>query len=250
MAVLVITAANLYFAGSDVLVYMYHSVREEPVNPDDADLSVRPKDFEKQLAFFAESGRETVFASELAGLPSGGKYLVLTLDDGYEDNYTEVFPLLKKYNCKATVFMITRLIGKEGYLSAAQIKEMTESGLVSVQSHTVSHEPLALGDKEYEDVDFEMRASRAAIERISGREVTAVALPNGSYDSVVLDIAAKYYDVIFSGTSLKPYNGDLLDLNRTGIYRHHSPWDVKAMTKWRGLYAIKRLGQKLIPFWK
>lgn len=243
-AVVGITVVNLYFSSTDVLVYMYHSVRDDPVNPDDADLSVRVEEFEKQLAFFAEHKRKTIFASELADIADGEKYLLITFDDGYEDNYTEVYPLLKKYNCKATIFMITRLIGKEGYLSAEQIREMTESGLVSVQSHTVSHDPLALGDKEYEDVDYEMRTSKLILEAISGKNVDSVALPNGSYDPVVLDIAGNYYDIIFSGTSLRPNSIDLLDVQRTGIYRHHSTWDVKAMTNYRGLYTLKRVVQK------
>ena len=245
-ALLGMIALNVYYAGSDVIVYMYHSVSEEPVNADDEELSVRPESFERQLRFFAESGRRTIFASELAGLEKGGKYLVLTFDDGYEDNYTEVFPLLKKYDCKATIFMITRLIGKEGYLSADQIREMTASGLVSVQSHTVSHEPLALGDKEFEDVDDEFRCSKIALQAITGQRVNAVSVPNGSYDSVVLDIAKGYYDVIFSGTSFKLYDYNTLDVPRIGIYRRHTLGEVKNLTNRRGTYMVMRMLQKLV----
>ena len=157
-----------------------------------------------------------------------------------------MFPLLKKYGCKATIFMITSLIGKEGYLSAEQIREMTASGLVSVQSHTVSHEPLALGDKEFEDVDGEFRNSKIVLQTISGKRVNAVAVPNGSYDPVVLDIAQGYYDVIFSGTSFKLYDYNPLDVPRIGIYRRHTLWEVKALTEQRGTYMAVRTLQKLI----
>ena len=245
-AVIGILALNVYFASTDVIVFMYHSVREKPVNPADSDLSVKTSEFEKQLAYFAKSGRKTIFAEELTNLSKGDKCIVITLDDGYEDNYTDVFPLLKKYNCKATIFMITSLIDAQGYLSSEQIREMTESGLVSVQSHTVSHEPLALGDKTYEDVDEELRASKAALEQISGRPVTGLAVPNGSYDAVVLDVAKKYYDVIFTGMGIQPYDYDVTDVNRTGIYRRHTVWDVKAMTKYRGFYIVKRTIQKVL----
>ncbi len=227
---------------------MYHSVREKPVNEDAAELSVRPAEFEKQLKFFKEKRMISLFASELKGRQSKhADYVVITLDDGYEDNYTQVFPLLKKYNCKATIFMITSLIGQEGYLSAEQIREMTESGLVSVQSHTVSHEPLALGDKVYEDVDRELGESKAALEAISGAAVDSVAMPNGSFDDVVIEIAKKYYDVIFTDISFRTYSlEDINDIHRVGIYRRHTLADVKAMTDRRGFYVVKRAAQKLL----
>ena len=192
------------YINSKVFIYMYHSVREEPVNPEADELSVKPSEFEKHLAYFSKRGIKTLFADELPDLgPDDVHCVALTFDDGYEDNYTEAFPLLKKYNCKATIFMITSLIDQPGYLSSEQIREMTESGLVSVQSHTVSHEPLALGDKLYEDVDYELGESKRILEAISGRPVTALAMPNGSYDSAVIEIAKKYYDVAFTGTDFR-----------------------------------------------
>ncbi len=239
---------NIRLAGSRVIVYMYHSVREDPVNPDDPDLSVRPSELEKQLRFFKGRGIRTVFASELAGLEPGNERCVaLTFDDGYEDNYTEVFPLLKKYGCKATVFMITGLIDQEGYLTADEIREMTDSGLVSVQSHTVSHEPLALGDKVYEEVVYEMEESQKRLEAVTGAPVDALAIPNGSYDGAVLDIAGRYYDVIFTGTDFRGFDGDKIrDIHRVGIYRYHTVGDIRRMTDNRGLYLVRRVLQKLV----
>ncbi len=239
---------NAYFSSSNVVVYMYHSVREIPVNVDAPELSVRPSEFEKQLKFFGEQRMISLFASELGrDLSKHGRYVAITFDDGYEDNYTEVFPLLKKYNIKATIFMITSLIGKEGYLTADQIKEMTESGLVSVQSHTVSHEPLALGDKEYEEVDYEFAVSKYLLERITGAEVNAVAMPNGSFDAVVMELAKKYYDVIFTDISFRTFSQeDICDIHRVGIYRRHDISDVKAITNRRGLYIVKRAAEKLL----
>lgn len=239
---------NIYYSGSNVVVYMYHSVREEPVNSDAADLSVRPSEFEKQLAFFKSKRMQSLTASDLKrDLSKHRKYVVLTFDDGYEDNYTEVFPLLKKYDMKATIFVITSRIGKEGYLTAEQIREMAQSGLVSIQSHTVSHEPLALGDKEFEDVTYELGISKYLLEKISGKRVDAVSMPNGSFDGVVLDIAKGYYDVIFTDTSFRTYSPeDIFDIHRVGIYRHHSLDDVKEITQRRGLYVIKRGIEKLL----
>lgn len=244
-------ALGYRFVNSSVLIYMYHSVSEEPISIDsgydEPELSVKPSEFEKQLEFFSKRGLKTVFADELPELDtSRGRYLVLTFDDGYEDNYTEAFPLLKKYNCKATIFMITSLIDAPGYLTSDQIREMTQSGLVSVQSHTVTHQPLAWWYRDYDDVVYELGDSKRVLESISGRPVTALSVPNGSYDSAVMDIAEKYYDVMITGTNLRTYSDkDLMDLQRIGIYRRHKLSDIRRMTDNRGVYFIKRIFQKL-----
>lgn len=238
---------NVYFSGSNISLYMYHSISEEPLNPEDADLSVRPEEFEKQLKFFKSRNMTSVTVSELGReLSRHGKYIAITFDDGYEDNYTQAFPLLKKYNTKATIFVITSLIGKEGYLTAEQIREMSQSGLVSIQSHTVSHSPLALGDKTREDVGYEFGVSKYILEKITGEKVDAVSMPNGSYDKVVIEIAKNYYNVICTASGMRAYSPeDISDAHRVGIYRHHTLSDVKAITDRRGAYVIKRFAEKL-----
>lgn len=248
MLAAVFLGMNIYYSSSNVSVYMYHSVREVPVNEDDPELSVRPSEFEQQLKYFSKKRVHDIFASELKGQQSKhARYVVLTFDDGYEDNYTEVFPLLKKYRIKATIFMITSLIDKEGYLTSEQIKEMTDSGLVSVQSHTVSHEPLALGDKVYEEVDAELGQSKAVLEEITGEAVDCLSMPNGSFDGVVRDIARQYYDVIFTGDGFRVYSRENIDdIYRVGIYRRHTADDVRNMTEKRALYLVKRTIQKLL----
>lgn len=230
------------------MAYMYHSVSDEPFNPDGSELSVLPEQFEKQLAYLQNSGIETVFASELPELDetTGPRRVVLTFDDGYEDNYTEAFPLLKKYGCKATIFMIAGCIDQPGYLTTAQIREMTDSGLVSIQSHTVSHVPLAWGDKTYEDVVYQLGESKRIIEEAAGAPVTALAIPNGNFDETIVDIAGDYYNVAFTGTGFRNYSkADIMDIYRVGIYRRHTAADLRRMTEHRILYVVKRGLEKL-----
>lgn len=243
----VVLLLGISAADATVTVFMYHSVSEEPIS-DEPELSVKVSELEKQLKFFNDNGIITVFAGELPDVKSdGGRYVALTFDDGYVDNYTQLFPLLKKYNCKATIFMITANINWDGYLTDWQMKEMTDSGLVSVQSHTVSHLPMAESGLDSERVEYELNASRDAIESITGQRVNVLSMPNGSYDKEIMAKARESYDVIFTAADFEPFSSNRLwDVHRIGIYRRHTLDDIKAMTDNRGLYLIKRTLQKLV----
>ena len=71
------------------------------------------------------------------------KPILVTLDDGYYSNYEYIFPILKKYNVKASIFIVTDKIGKEidgkKYLNWEQCREMQDSGLVEIFSHSKKH---------------------------------------------------------------------------------------------------------------
>lgn len=167
---------------------VYHSVTHSA--PDKFDyLFVRPNDFEDQLKLLKELEFQTLFADEwhMTETPS----VIITFDDGYEDNYIVVFPLLKKYNVKATVFIIADMIGKESYLSESQIIEMYDSGLVSFQSHTLKHENLLNLTKE--ELTNDLRLSALRIKDILGYDVKAISYPNGAYNHLVVSTASQFY---------------------------------------------------------
>lgn len=69
------------------------------------------------------------------------KPVILTFDDGYEDNYTEMLPILEEYGMKATVYVITNQIGQPGYLTWDQLRAMQVRG-IEIGSHTANHDPL------------------------------------------------------------------------------------------------------------
>ena len=204
IAVLLITGAVFYFtlgrklkysgtfptsvSGTAPTVLTYHLVSDEVFGNDDY-LFVRPSEFEEQLKLLSDRGYSFLFADEwgINDTPS----VIVTFDDGYTDNYTEMFPLLKKYNAKATIFLISDMIGKDYYLTEEQIKEMVDSGLVSFQSHTAGHSQLH--DLTEEELRSELNGSIQAIERITGEKVNAISYPNGKYSYSMLDTVAEYY---------------------------------------------------------
>ena len=190
-------------------IYMFHSVSDTPISSD-TDLSVTTENFEN-------------FLSELTKHSHGGflgeySEYYITFDDGYEDNYTNAFPLLQKYNVKATIFVVTSLIGKDGYCSAEQLYEMAHSGLVSVQSHGVSHTDLTtLSDTE---ILTELVVSHDELERITDSKIYAFSYPNGGYNDTVLELIGQsgiYTHAVSTKTPNWSRSQDLFALPRTGV---------------------------------
>ena len=184
------TSSNVIPKGVTVPVLMYHAVSDNIWGI--RELFVSPSNMEAQLKYLVNNGYDPIFFSDLAHVDQYDKPVILTFDDGYDDNYTELFPLLKKYNVKATIFVITDYIGANHKMTAQQIKEMAESGLVSIQSHTATHSHLSeLSEKSLEQ---EMERSQMAIMRITGIMPDVLCYPYGDYSALAKKVAARYYN--------------------------------------------------------
>ena len=72
------------------------------------------------------------------------------------------------------------------------LKEMSNSGLIEIGSHTASHPKLNTLDKE--GIEYEFKNSKEVLESIIKKDITTIAYPSGLYNQDVLDIAQKYYD--------------------------------------------------------
>ena len=125
-----------------VLVLNYHMVNTMFIS-----LAIEPEDFEWQMKYLVDHGYHSITIDELYAFLEGKGTLperpvLITFDDGYVDNYTNAYPILKKYNLKATIFIVTGFVSKrKGYLTWDQLREMERNG-ITAQSHTVTHAPL------------------------------------------------------------------------------------------------------------
>ena len=120
---------------------MYHAVGDDCWGEES--LFVKPEELEKQLQYLSENGYETIFFEDLSHIEQYEKPVLLTFDDGYDDNAETLLPLLQKYGMKATIFLIAGDVGKPHKLTRAQLAELVQSGLVSIQSHGWSHRNMA-----------------------------------------------------------------------------------------------------------
>ncbi len=189
---------DISFSYSRVL--MYHMISEHlPKNQSKFNrLRVIPKEFEKQLIWLKQNGFKSFTLSELVKLENiPEKSVVLTFDDGYEDNFTNAFPLLQKYDFKATIYIVLNRfennwatdkdldkasseLNNEKMLSDEQIKTMIESGLIEIGSHTLDHVNLPKLNKE--EKERQLIESKKQIENIFAIKCDSFAYPFGFYD--------------------------------------------------------------------
>lgn len=175
----------------DVPVLMYHYIRKVENKKDKLGigLSVEPEIFEKQLQIIQKEGMTAITLDDMEKAWKGEetlpeKPIVLTFDDGYADFYTAAYPLLQKYNTKATVYVMPALTTQENYMNEDQIKEIDRSGLVTIGSHTLHHADMIniSKDQRYEEIT----GSKKMLEELLGHEVKHFAYPYGHYSNRIM----------------------------------------------------------------
>ena len=201
----------------DVPVLMWHNLAQES----SGDMTISVDTFRAQIEALHEAGFKTVSLQQLYDYVHFGtelpeKPIVLTFDDGYFSNYEYAFPILQEYDMQATIFAIGVSVGKDTYkdtdhamtphFGADEAREMVDSGLISVQSHTFDmHQwpPFEDGnaqvretllpfdgeaDADYEAaVEADFAESRELLESITGQPVNALAFPEGAYVTLTQD---------------------------------------------------------------
>lgn len=199
-----------------VAILYYHSIND--ITHGIKELFVSPGEFEKQMKYLKDNNYNVIDYNEFLNNKNIEKPIIITFDDGYEDNYTNAYPILKKYNYKATIFVMTDAIGSNLYLKENQIKEMTD--LISFESHTKSHPDLRkLSQK---DLQIELVESQRILENITGRKPTSIAYPVGYYDDRVLRMTKEYYIYGFRmGGGIYKEGEDTLTISRVYIPRNY-----------------------------
>jgi len=181
-------------------IIMYHHIHPEFVKSSDAilaGLTVTPAKFEADLLEFQKKGYTTVFPQEFFEEFTKDESkrikdpIILTIDDGYVDNYEYAYPLLKKYNMKAIIYVIPNKVGiTEGnniYLTWEQMKEMRASGLVEIGSHTMDHKDLSTLSKR--DQTYQIAESKKIIEEKLDMKVNDLCYPYGRYNPTSMEVA-------------------------------------------------------------
>ncbi len=216
-----------FFSPEGAAILMYHSVDHNKIF-----FTVKPEDFQKQMAYLFNRKYSVIPLAGLVEIINNKKELppktvVLTFDDSFADNYFNVFPILKKYNFSATVFVATDFIGKEQKnestgiifktLNWPQLKEMHASGLIDFEPHGCSHRELT--GVSFEAAQKEILDSKKAIEEGLDKKCHFFAYPRGKYNEGIVKILKEngFSSAVTVNPGWAQKTGDLLKLPRQSI---------------------------------
>lgn len=207
-----------------VPILLYHYIGNNP-NPNDKQrdyLSVSPEKFEEQMKYLSENEYQTISLDTLyaalkkqATLPS--KPVILTFDDGYTDFFYNAYPILKRFNLSATVFIPTGLMDQGYYLSWSQIKEMSSSGLVIFGAHTVHHYNLPSLSSGV--LISELKESKQILQVQLGVPINFMAYPNGATNGFVISAVQSqgYIGAVGTWPSKLQSEGSIYNLPRLKV---------------------------------
>ena len=165
-------------------VLMYHHM--VPEGQDCNAMTITPGKFRADLDIILAKGYTPVLPGELAeGAPLPEKPILITFDDGYRSNYDLVYPILREYGVKACISIIVLMpdLPTDNFCTWEQLREMTDSGLVEVGSHSYRLHNLGEDKGNYE------KDGTNGVERRPGES-------DGDFQARVLDDSQKSHDRI------------------------------------------------------
>ena len=170
-------------------VLCYHQFTEKSESKNK--MVVTSAEFEQQMDYLASNGYQVLALSELGSFLSGKKELplksvVITIDDGYKSYLEVAYPILKKYDFPSTMFVYPDFIGAGRALKWRDVKFLSKTPLVDIQSHSKSHDslsPLPLGESD-EDylarLKIEVEGAEKILSRRTNQTINHFAYPYGN----------------------------------------------------------------------
>ena len=180
-----------------VPILMYHYVEYVQDKNDTIRISLNttPYTLENEIKTLRDAGYTFMTNKELTDVFNGEaqlppKPILLTFDDGYRDFYTDAYPILKKYQVKATQYVISGFLGYQNHLLKGQLQEIAQDGLVEIGAHTVHH--VWLKGQLFKTVADEIFQSKASLEKLINKPVVSFAYPFGAFDQQVRETVRNF----------------------------------------------------------
>lgn len=247
IVLLYIIGFHLYIRPKYVVpILMYHCIDQ---NGAVSSLSVSPENFKRQMQFLSRHNYNVISLDEFVQLKRrGGQFarntIVITFDDGYEDNYSFAYSVLKKYNLPAAIFVIVDSIGEEGYLTYAQIEEMLNSGIIDIGSHSLSGDYLP--GRSISELKRQIGFSKKLLQAKINKEIDLFCYPIGGFSPQIQAMLERYgYKAACTtnrGRRQTYLNDDIFALKRIKIKDSFNPFVL--WVKVSGYYNLFRRVKK------
>ena len=221
---------------SKPIILAYHSINDRRKDS----LSVSTENFRWQIEYYLNKGYRTITLEDYhqKKYSEEQKILIITFDDGYADNYTHAFPILKKLNCTAQIFLTVDFIDTDNTfwwdrdkiidgntidfltLSLPQINEMRDYG-INFGSHTLSHPMLT--QINVKNAKHEIRESKRKLEELLDCEISVFCYPHGDLNEEIINLVSKagYKNAVVT-TENPLFKNSQFCLERFGVYNETS----------------------------
>ncbi|MBI5464512.1 MAG: polysaccharide deacetylase family protein, partial [Ignavibacteriales bacterium] len=234
---------------ASIPVLMYHRVVPKEPTEWKHGIWVTREQFRTQLASLRRRGFQSVTFHDYAKFMKGEfslpkKPVMLTFDDGYEDNYTEAYPLMEEFGMKGIIYLVADRRRTNFWvpeepntplMSKTQIREMAVNGH-EFGSHTISH--LRLPEADGRTAEREIRESKNRCEALAGKEVVSFAYPFGacSEEAKRLVRDAGYQFAVAADTGPLKFYDDFFEIRRAqvfpwtnafGFWKKTQPWYIR-----------------------
>ena len=185
----VATVNNTYYIGEKNLqipVFVYHDIVEDESQIEYDYMQTTTDTFKSQIEGLIKEGYHYICYNDLVQYKEGNKKLykkscVLTFDDGYKDVYENAYPIIKDLNIPLTMFVITDYMGTDDYMTWEEAKDIQQSGLGLISSHSLQHNDFS--KLSVEETVQNVNDSYKAIEENLGSQILKVfTYPCGIYN--------------------------------------------------------------------
>ena len=227
----------------EVPVIMYHRVINNAENEGVYGTYIYEDMFKKHLQYLKDKNYTVITFKDLDKIgwrnrfEKGKKYIILTFDDGYKDNYDLAFPILKEFNFKATIFLMGSLTYNEwdvkaggerkfSLMSVEMIKEMQDYG-IEFGAHTFNHPKI--NTLSNEEIAHQIVDVKKPLEEKIGKEIITFAYPYGILNDYAKEMAKKagYTFALATDSGSVCLSDDLYQIRRIAIFPNTNLFSFK-----------------------
>ncbi|MBA2124001.1 hypothetical protein B9J78_03590 [bacterium Unc6] len=200
-----------------VPVLVYHRIGE----PADG-LTVSAETFEKQIKHLKQNNYKIWslydYIEYTKNIPARNiprKSVVITFDDGCKSIADYAYPVILQHKAPITIFVISGFINNISYIGKEKLKELHESGLVIIGSHTVHH--MALTDLTAQEVKYQVKTSKSDLESILDTKIDFFCYPFGAFNEDIKNEVKKAGYMLACATKVRGKRADIFSVRRIKI---------------------------------